>query len=281
MPRATTAGTSLKALIRFPFAGPGWQSRLLIGSGLVLAGALIATVYWAIIAFLPPLLCLAPFALVAVAVPLVPVLGYALRIMAGAVRGEEPALPAWGDWGGLAGAGLRGGLVSLGFLLPGIVAYAGGMALYFGLTIALSLASSNAADAGAVGATLLGMLALLAILFLAIAISTVLVAVAAALLPVALAHAQARGQTMAAFRIGEWWPVLRADLVGWLLAWVVVAGVGCAANVAFVIAMYSGVLCCLAPLIWAPAGFYLAVVGAALFGHTYREAVAALARVEV
>jgi len=37
------------------------------------------------------------------------------------------------------------------------------------------------------------------------------------------------------------------------------------------IAYYTVVLCCFIPFLAAPIGFYLSLIGAALFGQTYRE----------
>ncbi len=43
---------------------------------------------------------------------------------------------------------------------------------------------------------------------------------------------------------------------------------------ASMLAYYSIVLCCFIPILMAPIGFYVSLVGAALFGHIYRESAA-------
>lgn len=48
----------------------------------------------------------------------------------------------------------------------------------------------------------------------------------------------------------------------------------------FMIAYYSIILCCFAPILLAPIGFYESLVGAALFGQIYRESTAILASQE-
>jgi hypothetical protein len=81
----------------------------------------------------------------------------------------------------------------------------------------------------------------------------------------------------AAFRVREWWPLLRANKLGYLIAWVVVAGLMALSYAALIMVYYTLVLCCFIPLLMAPAGFYVSLVSAALFGQTYRESVAMLA----
>ena len=66
---------SLKRLVKFPFQDANWASRFLVGTLLTLANYII------------PIL------------PGIFVSGYVLRIMRQTVAGEEPALPAWDDWG--------------------------------------------------------------------------------------------------------------------------------------------------------------------------------------
>ena len=272
MPEDTT---SLKALFAFPFQGPDWQSRFALGAGLLLASILVGAPFAVGLFAFPLLLCLTPFVLVGQAVPLVFFAGYALRIMRRAIDGEELALPPWDGWGKLGAEGLRGGLVVLIYLAPAIVAYAAGIGLYLaGFFAAVPLGSSARYGAGP---NLVAMFGAMAVFFVAMAAGMLLFLVGGAPLPVALAHSTVRNRFSAAFHVGEWWPILRANALGYLLAWAVAAGLLTIANYAYVITVYSGVLCCLAPFVLALTGFYLAVVGAALFGRTYREGLAALA----
>lgn len=274
MPEDTTT-TSLKALFAFPFEGPDWQSRSAVGAGLVLAESLIGVMFGVASTVVPLLFCLTPFLLVAQAVPLVFLAGYALRIMRQAIDGEEVALPAWDGWGKLGAEGLRGGLVTLAYLAPAIVAYVAGLGLYMAGVYA-AVPYSYDTRYGAV-AGLVPLFGALAVFFVAIGISMLLLLVGGIPLPAALAHYAARGRLSAAFHVREWWPILRANPLGYLLSWAMVAGLLTIGYYAYMITVYSGILCCLAPFVLAPAWYYLVVVGAALFGRTYRESLTALA----
>jgi hypothetical protein len=102
----SSAVTPLKAVFRFPFQGPEWRNRFLVGTAFMFAG------------FVVPI------------VPLIFVYGYALQVMRQAIEGQDLTLPAWADFYRLGKDGLRGAAVSLVFMLPGALVSFGGMALY-------------------------------------------------------------------------------------------------------------------------------------------------------
>jgi hypothetical protein len=83
MPQELTT-TSIKTLLKFPFKEQDWKSRFLVGSLLVLACFVIPLAPWLF------------------------VYGYYIRLMRRASKGEELALPVWGDWSGLARDGIQG-----------------------------------------------------------------------------------------------------------------------------------------------------------------------------
>jgi len=145
--------------------------------------------------------------------------------MGQALKGEDVALPAWDDWGRLAMDGLRGVVINLVYLLPAMIVFLGGMALYFTSTFSFPLWMGAAEEAGevALGAPLL-LLASMAIMFLSMFIGSVLFVVGAIPLPVATAHFVVQDKLSAAFRVREWWPLLRVNKLGYFIAWVVVAG---------------------------------------------------------
>lgn len=237
--------SSLKTLFRFPFSGPKWRNQFLIGSGLLLASNII---------------------------PIIPALfvyGYGVQIMRRAIQGEELSLPAWDEWGKLALDGLRLLAISVVYMLPGIlVGMAGFVAYLFSfLSIPLFAGAQGGNSGGAVLVTLVAM----GILFLATFISMLLVGLGAIPWPLATAHFVAQGKVGAAFRVREWWPLLKRDKLGYFVAWVVMAGLVGVFYMAIIMAYYTLVLCALIPFLAAPIGFYLMVVGAALFGQFYRE----------
>jgi len=254
MPEATTT-TSLKATFRFPFQGPKWQSHFIIGTALIWAGFLI---------------------------PIVPgifVYGYILRVMRRALDGDDLVLPNWEDWGQLVLGGLRGMVVQLAYLLPAIIVYFGGIALYFIGVFSVPFLTSTTYEGGEVasGGPALLFLGSMAIMFISIFIGSVLFLLGGIPLPMVTAHFVAHDKLAAAFRVREWWSLLRVNKLGYFIAWVMVAGLMGVLYFTFMIAYYSIILCCFIPILLAPVGFYVSLVGAALFGQIYRESTAILA----
>ena len=245
-----TATSALKPLLKFPFQGPDWRNRFLIGSAVTLAG------------FFVPLL------------PAIFVSGYTVAIMRRAIQGQDLELPAWNDWGKLGVDGLRLAVVSLAYTLPGILVLSGGWVLYMIASFAFPLLMSGAGGRGNDGMVMLGVLAMfgsLAILLLSMFLGFILILLALIPLPAAMAHFVAQDKVAAGFRVREWWPLLRANRSGYFAAWVVVFGLITILNFAIALAYYSVVLCCLIPFLAAPVSFYVSAIALALFGQTYRE----------
>ncbi len=249
---------SLKVILGFPFQGPNWRSRFIVGTALLFAG------------FLVPI------------VPGIFVYGYVLRVMGQALKGENVGLPPWEDWGRLAMDGLRGTVIGLIYLLPAMIVFFGGMGLYFMSSVFVPLLIGTAEEASevAVGAPLL-LFASMAIMFLSMFIGMILFVVGVIPLPVATAHYVVQDKLSAAFRVREWWPLLRANKFGYFTAWVVVTGLMGISYFLSMIAYYTLILCCLIPFLGAPTGFYVSLVSAALFGQTYRESATLLASREL
>jgi hypothetical protein len=166
--------------------------------------------------------------------------------------------------------GLRMMAVGLAYSLPGILIFLIGMGLYF---VASFTFPFMAIEGGRDTEILFPMLMLgsTAVLFLSLFFGTLATILGAIPLPVALAHFVARDEVSAAFRLREWWPLLRANKMGYFVAWVLIAGLMAIVYLAFMLAYYSVVLCCFTPLLIAPIGFYLYLVSAGLFGLIYRE----------
>ncbi len=243
MPEGVTL-SSLRDLLGFPFRGENWSSRFLVGAALAVASLVI------------PIL------------PLVFVVGYVLDVTRRSIRGEAPALPAWSDWGRLAADGLRVLVAGFVYTLPASVCFVGGTVIYF-ISI-FAVAGRDSSDPSASLAILGGV----TVFLIALGVGIVLWVLASVLLPVATAHLAAQGGLGAAFRVGEWWPLLWRNKLGWFAAWVVVAGLYSLLSLTVTVAYYSVVLCCLIPVLVAPISFYVAAVGGALFGETYRQSVA-------
>jgi hypothetical protein len=240
------ATTHLKSYLSFPFSDSEWRRRFMVGTGLILA------------------------ALIVPIVPLLFVYGYLLQIMRRAAEGEEPALPAWEDWGRLATDGLRAMVVWFVAILPGGLITAAGAAFY-----ALVITAADAAWYGSPDQALRGFWTVvggMGIFYLASALGMVLLVIELVPMPMALAHLAAEGRLGAAFRLPQWWPLIRAAKWDYFAAWIVVAGLAGLSYWATLIPSYTVVLCCLTPLIGAPLALYVGLVGAATFGSVYHQA---------
>jgi hypothetical protein len=258
MPETVTI-TPLKTLFKFPLQGPNWRNNFIIGAALTLANSIV------------PL------------VPMIFVYGYALQIMRRTIEGQDLELPSWDDWGKLAVDGLRMMLVGLVYLLPGILVLLGGFTLYFASIFSWPLLATTA-ERGSNGPTALllsiSFLGSIAIMMLSTLLGSLLTLLGLIPLPVVTAHFAVRDKVAAAFRVREWWPLLRANKLGYFAAWVVVLGLMSILYFAFAMAYYTLVLCCLIPLLAAPVSFYVTLIGAVLFGQTYRESMAMLETAE-
>lgn len=249
---------SLKALFRFPFQGPQWQSRFVIGSALMLVSTFIPIV------------------------PSIFVSGYVLRVMRQAVGGQAPTLPEWDDWGGLIRDGLCTFAIGLVYFLPALLIFVVGTVLYFASALYLPFTMGPGAnEADFLASFMLLTFGSMAVMFLSMALGTLFAILGAVALPMATAHFVAEDRLGAAFRIRQWWPILKADKLGYFIAWVIVAGLGAVLYTASILLYSTMVLCVLLPFLVAPVGLYVALVGAALFGGAYRESAVTLADREV
>ena len=245
---------SVKDVLRFPFEGPEWQSRLLVGVGLTLAN------------FLLPL------------VPAIFVSGYTLRVMRQAVRGEKLELPPWDDWGEMAKDGLRLLLVNLAYLAPGFLVIFGGMMLFFALTFGFPMLFVFMAEVGETSSPVALLMPLvfvlgMTLLFGSMAVGWLLYMLGGVPLPVAKAHFVAQGEVAAAFRVREWWAILRGNKLGYFVGWVVVVGLFAMWYVVVILVNQTLILSPLVPFLALPFWFYLSLVNAAVFGQVYRESV--------
>jgi hypothetical protein len=238
-----TTMTSLREIFAFPFRGPEWRNRFIIGSVILIAS------------FLIPIL------------PLIFVYGYAVAVMRRAIEEEALTLPRWDDWGKLAGDGVKAMIVGFVYLLPGLLVTFGGFALYFGV----SLATPFALEASDGGGWVLLFFGSFIIMLVAMFLGMLFTVLGAIPLPMATGNFVAEDDLAAAFRVREWWVLLRANPLGSFIAWVVVAGLMGILYLAVTLMYSTLVLCCAIPFLTAPVGFYLLLVGAALFGRTYRD----------
>jgi hypothetical protein len=240
---------ALREAFAFPFRGPDWRERFIVGSVLVM------------VSFFVPIL------------PLVFVCGYALAVMRRAIQGEQLLLPRWGDWGRLGLDGLRAMVAGFVYLLPGLAVGFVGFAVYFAATFATPFA----VEAGNESLWLFLFFGAFVVMFVTLFLGTMLTLLGAIPLPLATAQFVDEDDLAAAFRFRQWWQLLRANPLGVFIAWVVVAGLMAILYLLVTPLYYTLVLCCAVPLLAAPVLFYVLLVGAAVFGLAYRESLGMVA----
>ena len=249
MPTNVLTTQSIKDLLGFPFRGKEWQSRFLIGLGLILLG------------FIPFLSWILQT-------------GYFARIMQRAIRGEELELPAWEDWGKLVMDGLRLFGVNLVYLLPVYIVMFGGMAAYMiGFFLLVPLMDTAGSSEAAMEASML-MFILMGVMFISMFLSYLLVLLGGIPLPVAMARVVDQGKFGAAFQFGEINRLLWRNKGGYFTAWVILAGLMTIFYFATVMFYVTMIFAWVIFILWIPFGFYLMAISAGLFGQTYRESLA-------
>lgn len=245
--------TSLRTAFTFPFQSRDWSGRFLIGIALLFASLFI---------------------------PIIPALfvyGYAIAVMRQTIKGENPVLPEWKDWGQLARDGLRSLAVGVAYLGPGLVIMIGGwvayMVMYFGGSVLLFSTPSYQNPSSLAFVLMFGSLV---ILFLSMLVGGLLNIVGVIPLPAALAHFVANDKLSAAFQVRQWGAIVRADKWGYFIGWVVVLGLMGVIYFAFMLLYFTVIFCCLMYFVAIPIGFYLLLVSAVIFGQFYREGTARL-----
>ena len=93
----------------------------------------------------------------------------------------------------------------------------------------------------------------------------------------AIGHAIARKEFAAAFRVREWWPILRANLGGFILNFALIVGLTMALSVLYQVLYVTVVLCCLIPVVMSVTTFYNSIVSLTLCARAYRTGMQKLA----
>lgn len=244
-PASPASLAGLQDLLAFPFRQPRWREKLLLAALFTLSGFFIPIV--------PPLL----------------VLGYCAAIARRAIAEGELHLPEWTEWNGLLRDGLQVFGAGLLYALPATGLTTLGLALAI-VVPALSPIIALVGDGTdlpwlwvAFGLALVGVVFVVPGLLLSLV--TGLVA------PPALMHLIATGDFAAAFRYREWWPILRANLAGFVWAYVVVWGGAFLVSFTLWILCLTLILCCLVPFVMLGFSAYYNAVYYSAFALAYRE----------
>ena len=192
----TTSHTSdnLISTFNFPFSDKRWFLKLLIGVLLSLAGMLIPII------------------------PSIFLVGYYYRISRRIIAEDgQPALPEWDEWGRLFIDGIKylGGVViySLPLILSMLVFYL----LMFLPCLSMFGASDTWHGYGADPRMMTSMLLLL-LAYPMMGLSLLISLLTGIVLPPALMHLVAHNSFGAAFQVSSWWKIVRANIGGFLIA---------------------------------------------------------------
>lgn len=201
--------------------------------------------------------------LVSFIIPIIPYLlaiGYSMRIMRQVIAGEKPRMIAWDDWEGMLKDGLKLFGVRFVYSLPLLLVFLPVMLVFF-VTPLLAAAFENEN--------------LFFISFLAFPVFMVCLLpfslAFALIIPAPEAHVAATQEFSAGFRVGEWWPIFRKNIGGFLVAFLVIYGVSMVVSVAFQIIFMTVILLCLMPIVLPAFSFYMLLVQHTLFAQAYRE----------
>lgn len=235
----TTSFTTvnLKDVLSFPFRDEKWVSKLLIASLLMFFSFLIF--------------------------PGFIFMGYIYEIMRRViVEREEPSLPEWDEWGDYLANGFQMWAVSALYMLPALVFAIPYLVVFTGLP----WIADNSELAGFSVLLIFGSFALGAF-------GTLVMLAAQVLLVPAWGHMVAKGDFKAAFRLKEFLPVLRNNLVGYLLSVIIYIGLMYIVMFVSQLLVITIILCVLYPFVLIISSIYLSVVMSALLAQAYVDGV--------
>ena len=239
-------GVPFHQVLTFPFRGSQAFKRFLIFAGLALGNFLV---------------------------PVIPGLftaGYSIKILRRAIREGRVEMPEWSEEGRLLTDGLYSMIISLAYLLPGLIVLVGGFFLYF-LSFFLIMPTLEQNDSAFSFIIFLPML----ILFGGMGLGTLLLMVGAVPLPVALCRFADEGRLGAAFQFGEIFRSLKKNPIGYIGAWVVMFGVFYILYFVYLIGYLTVVCCCPAYLLMLVGSAASGCIFLAMTGLAYREGKAA------
>ncbi len=236
---------NLQNVFTFPFKDDKWKSKFAVGGLLIFLSFLIFPIFF--------------FG------------GYIYEIMRRIiVEKSEPSLPTWDDMGNYFQNGFKAWAVNLIFSSPSLLL----MLPYFLNFMFLPFAEEMPEKFSALAMTVFP------ITFILMMLGSLLSLVLSFLSITAIGHMVAKGEFSAAFRFREWWPILRKNLGGFLLAFIVIMGTTWVATFVFQILMMTIILCIVVPFIMMAFYMYLGIISGVLFAQAYNEGVQKLADAE-
>lgn len=245
-----TTSSFLQDAVTLPFRDKHWETKFIIGGMLLFASTII---------------------------PIFPALfflGYLYRIQRQVITTKHgPLLPEWEDWGQLLQDGLKYLGVALVYTLPAMLLAFGGYALMMAFPFMVTILAETT-QMGEEMAPALGVLFMLGFGagIVAMLLGSVLSIATGLLIPAALGYMCAQDRFGAAFEINVWIKNWRANVGGYLLAFVIVMGLSWASMFVLSFTYFAAIFCCLLPAIAISfVSSYLGVVSANLYANAYLE----------
>jgi hypothetical protein len=210
--------------------------------------------------------------LAAFIIPIVPYLvlfGYAVVIAKQVLANESPRMIAWTDWSNFIKDGLKLFGVRMIFSLPIVLLTFPIIIVAIIMPIVMANADSSQVDAMFV----IFMAVIFGTIFLVIPISIQL----AVIIPAAEMHMIEKDEFAAAFRFREWWPLLRANLGGFIAAFAIYYVITLALTLAIQMLAATLILACLLPFLLPVTILYSTLIMYTTIGIAYRDAKTKLA----
>ena len=238
----TLTSADLKQFLTFPFKDEKWASKLGIAALLAFFSFLIF--------------------------PLFILMGYIYEIMRRiVVERESPSMPVWDDWGEYLINGLKMCGAAMVYSIPGLLFFIP----YILMTFGLPFVSNSGADLDPV------MGVVMVLMFLLMGLAFLFSVLAGVVLAPGWGHLVAKGEFAAAFRIREFWPVLRNNFVGYLLSMIIVVGLSYVVAFASQLLILTIIFCVFYPIVLIVSSVYTYLVMGALFARAYVDGVENLA----
>ena len=230
---------NLKVIFKFPFQDAKWKSKF----------AILALLFMASILIIPSFF----------------ISGYIYEIMRRIIvdKADTPTMPDWDDLGKYLNNGLRMFGVGLIYSMPSLIT----LILYIAVLVPLMVLNSRSSQYDEGFMIAVPFMTMLMILGYAIGFVTQFLSITA------MSHMIAKDEFLAAFRIREWWPILRKNIGGYLMTYLLIFGVSYAIVFVFQILVFTIVLCITVPFLMVPVYSYFGLINGALFAQAYNEGV--------
>jgi len=251
----TPSLSNLKNFLIYPFKDQKSGTKILIGSLLVFGSLII------------PIL------------PILFVLGYIIHISKRIIDGDgQLSLPEWDNWSEYLRDGFKWFAVVMIFSIPLIIVFTTGYFIYMLSFLGLAFIEENSS---AVILSVIIPLFGMGVLFLSLFVGIFLAIIEALFLPASLMHVVHTGKFSAAFKVGQWWPILKKNILGFIVAIIFLFGFYYFLMMVFSALYMSIILCFILPLAMAPLSFLMGLWTIPLFAQAYRESMPEPEAVEI